>query len=88
MNSVAYTKTLKIPCIEEQTTQWSKEKVEKDTQRSTRQNTNKTKDRVIRTPLKTGVNSGAPESSEVPAPLVRNALIVYTMHSIFILHDT
>jgi hypothetical protein len=38
---------------EEQTTQWSKEKVQKDTQRSTN-HTYKTKDRVIRTSLKTG----------------------------------
>ena len=38
---------------EEQTTQWPKEKVQKDKQRSTK-HTYKTKDRVIRTPLKTG----------------------------------
>jgi peptidyl-tRNA hydrolase len=37
-----------------------KEKVQKDKQRSTK-HTYKTKDRVTRTPLKTGVNSGAPE---------------------------
>jgi hypothetical protein len=37
---------------EEQTTQWSKEKVRKDKQRSTK-HTHKTKDRVTRTPLKT-----------------------------------
>ncbi len=35
----------------------------------------KTKDRVTRTPLKTGVNSGAPEREAVPAPLV--ALVIY-----------
>jgi hypothetical protein len=45
---------------EEQTTQWPKEKVQKDKQRSTK-HTYKTKDRVTRTPLKPGVNSGAPE---------------------------
>ena len=45
---------------EEQTTQWPKEKVQKDKQRSTK-HTYKTKDRVTRTPLKTGVNPGAPE---------------------------
>jgi hypothetical protein len=46
------------PCIEEeQTTQWPKEKVQKD------KHTHKTKDRVTRTPLKPGVNSGAPEIS-------------------------
>ena len=38
---------------EEQTTQWPKEKVQKDKQRSTK-HTYKTKDRVARTPLKTG----------------------------------
>jgi hypothetical protein len=38
---------------EEQTTQWSKEKVQKDKQRSTK-HTYKTKDRVTRTRLKTG----------------------------------
>ena len=29
----------------------------------------KTKDRVTQTPLKTGVNSGAPEEYAVPAPI-------------------
>jgi hypothetical protein len=38
---------------EEQTTQWQKEKVQKDKQRSTK-HTYKTKDRVTRTPVKTG----------------------------------
>ena len=38
---------------EEQTTQWPKEKVHKDKQRSTK-HTYKTKDRVIRTPLQSG----------------------------------
>ena len=42
--------------IEEQTTQWPKEKVQKDKQRSTK-HAYKSKDRVTRTPLKTGVNS-------------------------------
>ena len=61
-------KSLKIPkggnqnsyIEEEQTTQWPKEKSQKDKQRSTK-HTYKTKDRVTRTPLKTRVNSGAPE---------------------------
>ena len=49
------------PYIEEQTTQWSKEKAEKDKQRSTKY-TYKTDDRVTRTALKTGEgSSGAPE---------------------------
>jgi len=39
--------------IGEQTTQWTKEKEQKDKQRSTK-HTYKTKDRVTRTPLKTG----------------------------------
>jgi hypothetical protein len=53
-------KNLKIPkgqsetYIEEQTTQWPKEKVQKDKQRSAK-HTYKTKDRVTRTPLKTGI---------------------------------
>ena len=38
---------------EEQTTQWPKEKVQKDKQRSTN-HTYKTKDRVTQTPRKTG----------------------------------
>jgi hypothetical protein len=45
---------------EEQTTQWSNENVQKDKQRSIK-HTHKSKDRVTRTPLKTGVNSDAPE---------------------------
>jgi hypothetical protein len=38
---------------EEQTKQWPKEKVQKDKKRSTK-HSHKTKDRVTRTPLKTG----------------------------------
>ena len=55
-----YKKSLKIPkggnqnlYLEEQTTHWPKEKVQKDKQRSTK-HTYKTKDRVIRTKIKTG----------------------------------
>jgi hypothetical protein len=45
---------LTLPYIEEQqTTQWPKEKVQKDKQRS-RKHTHKTKDRVAQTPIKTG----------------------------------
>ena len=44
----------------EQTTQWPREKVEKDKQWSTK-HAYKTKDRVTRTPLKPGVKSGALE---------------------------
>jgi hypothetical protein len=46
--------------MEEQTTQWPTEKLQKDKQRSTK-HTHTTKDRVARTSLKLGVNSGAPE---------------------------
>jgi hypothetical protein len=52
--------------IEEQKTQWPKEKGEKDKQRSTK-HTHKTKDQVIRTPLKPGVNAGALEGFSVSA---------------------
>ena len=45
---------------EEQTTQWPTEKVQKDKQRYTK-HTYKTKDRVTTNPLKTDVNSCAPE---------------------------
>jgi hypothetical protein len=62
-----YKKSLKIPkggnqnpYIEEEQTQWQKEKVQKDKQRSTK-HTYKTKDRVTRTPLKTGVELSANE---------------------------
>ena len=51
-------KSLKIPqnpyIEKEQTTQCPKEKVQRDKQRSTK-HTHRTKDRVTRTPLKTGV---------------------------------
>jgi hypothetical protein len=45
--------TKKATYEEEQTTQWPKEKVQKDKQRST-EHTYKTKDRVTRTPLNQG----------------------------------
>jgi hypothetical protein len=45
---------------EEQTTQWPKEKAQKDKQRSTKY-THNTKDRVTRTPLQTEVNTNASE---------------------------
>jgi len=64
---------------EEQTTQWLKEKVQKDKRRSTK-HTHKTKDRVTRTPLKQGVNSGAPGGLAVPVQLVTPVVLL--------LHDT
>jgi hypothetical protein len=48
--------------IKEQTTQWRKEKVQKEKQRSTKL-IYKAKGRVTRVPLKTGVVSGASEGS-------------------------
>jgi hypothetical protein len=55
------------PYIEEQTTQWPKEKVKKDKQRFTK-HTHKTKDRVTRTPLKTA-GAGNKEATEPRVPL-------------------
>jgi hypothetical protein len=43
--------------------------------RSTK-HTHKTKDRVTLTPLKTGMNSGAPEGWVVPAPLVAPVVLI------------
>ena len=49
---------------EEQTTQWPKEQVQKDKQRSTK-HTHKTKDRVTRNQLKTGRVSSSCSTSGV-----------------------
>ena len=54
---------------EEQTTQWPKEKVPKNKQRSTKC-THKTKDRITWTPLKTGGELGCSGRVAVPASLV------------------
>ena len=67
---------------EEQTTQWSKEKVQQDKQRSTKY-THKAKDRVTRTPLNTGgelrctgrVGSSCPTSGTRRVNLVTNPVI-------------
>ena len=50
-----------------------------DKQRSTK-HTYKTKDRVTRTPLKPGVNSGAPEGYAAPAPCVAFVSITLVAH--------
>jgi hypothetical protein len=77
-----YQKDNQNPYIEEeQTTQWPKEKVQKGKQRSTK-HTYKTKDRVIRTPLKTGgelrcsgkVSSSYSTSGNRRVNLVTNAM--------------
>ena len=48
------------PYIKEEQYNDQKKKIQKDQQRSTK-HTHSTKDRVTRTPLKPGVNAGAPE---------------------------
>ena len=56
------------PYIEEQTTQWPKEKGQKNKQRSTK-HIHKTKDRVTRTPQRTGGELMCSGRVTVPAPL-------------------
>jgi hypothetical protein len=72
------------PYIEkEQTTQWSKEKVQKDQQRSTK-HTYKTEDRVTRTPLKTGSElrcSGGVSSSCSTSDTRRVSLVTHPVIS-------
>jgi hypothetical protein len=58
-----------------QTTQWSKEKVQNDKQRSTK-HAYKTKDQVKRTPLKPLVKSDTPEGKSVTAPLVTPVVLI------------
>jgi hypothetical protein len=91
-------KSLKIPkggnqnpyIEEEQTTQWPKEKIQKDKQRSTK-HTYKTKYRVTRTPLKTGgelrcsgrvssscSTSGTRRVNLVTNPVIRIDLFAYS----------
>ena len=60
---------------EGQTTQWPKEKGQMDKQGFIK-HTQKTKDRVTRTPLKPGVNLCAPEGWPVPAPLVTPVVLI------------
>jgi hypothetical protein len=70
------------PYIEEQSTQWPKEKVQKDKQRSTK-HTYETKDRATRTPLRIGselrcsgrVNSSCSTSDTRRVNLVTNPVI-------------
>ena len=63
-----------ISIEEEQITQWPKEKVQKDKQRSTK-HTHKTKVRVIRTPLKTGVSNSCSTRGTRRIILVTNPVI-------------
>ena len=60
---------------EEQTTQWPKEKIQKDKQRSTK-HTHKTRNRVTRTPLKTGGELRCSGRVAVPAPLVAPVVLL------------
>ena len=52
---------------------------EKRTKNDLQNNTQKIKDRATRTSLKTGVNSGAPERSVVPAPHVTTVVLLLYM---------
>jgi hypothetical protein len=61
---------------EEQTTEWPKEKVQKNKQRYTK-HTYKTKDRVKRTPLKTGVNSYSEKNVQQAVIIVFPKVISY-----------
>jgi hypothetical protein len=63
------------PYIEEQPPQWQKKKVQKNKQRSTK-HTYKTKDRVTRTPLKTGGELRCSGMVAVPAPLVTPVVLI------------
>ena len=49
---------------------------EKRTNNDLQSTTHKTKDRVTRITLKTGVNSGVPEGYAVPAPLVAPVVLI------------
>jgi hypothetical protein len=60
---------------EGQKTQWPNEKGQKNKQQSTK-HTHQTKDRVTRTPQKSGVSSDAPERVAVPAPLVTPVVLI------------
>jgi hypothetical protein len=63
------------PWIEVQTTKWPKEKGQNGKQRTTKQYT-ETTDRVIRAPLKAGVNLCAPEGLAVSAPHVAPVVLL------------
>jgi len=60
---------------EEKTTQWPKEKLQEDKQRSTK-HIHKTKDRVIRTPLKTGGELRCSGREAVPSQLVAPVVLI------------
>ena len=66
---------IRIYIEEEQTTQWPKEKVQKDKQRSTK-HTYTTEDRVTRTPLKTGGELRCSGRVAVPAPPVTPVMLI------------
>ena len=64
-----------IPYIKEQTSQWRKEKVQKEKKWSTKP-IYKAKGRVTGVHIKTGVNPGATEGSVYPDPLVAPVLLI------------
>ena len=63
------------PHIKEQTTQWEKKNVQKEKQRSTK-DIYKAKGRVIRVPLRTGLNSSTPDGYVDSAPLVEPVVLI------------
>jgi hypothetical protein len=63
------------PYFKEQTSQWQKEKVQKEKQWSTK-HIYKAKGRVTWLHIKTGVNSGAAERSVDPDPLVAPVVLI------------
>ena len=71
--------------IEEQTKQWPNENVQKDKQRSTK-HTDKTKDRVTRTPLKPGgelrcsevITSTLPKGTFGSVPYFSNVSVIFS----------
>ena len=87
MKNLEITKGYQNPYIEEeQTTQSPKEKVQKDKQGSTK-HTCKTKDRVTRTPLKTGGEircSGKVSSSCSTSGTCRVSLVLHGMSFIWL----
>ena len=68
-------KSLKIPKGQLKKNRQHNGQKKKDKQRSTK-HTNRTTNRVSRTPPKHGVNSGAPEGQAVPAPLVSPIVLI------------
>jgi hypothetical protein len=67
-------------CLSKNRQHNGKKKGQKDKHRSSK-HTDKTKDRVTRTPLKTQVKSGSPEGEAVPVPLVVTVMLIRVYYS-------